>query len=140
MKKHTMHNSRMKRSRFTTLLFVALGFSFSSFSQTTGTESNLKSVTVKHVNISDEKVGFRAQLNNEEGEKFSVAIKDETGQVLFYDVYDDKKFSKNFVFETTKDLGLVFVFKSLKTKESQTFKVSSTTNFIDDYTVSLKQR
>ncbi len=137
--KHTMSNLKLEGSKFTTLLLVALSSSFSSFSQTANPEL-LKTVTVKHVTMSEKIVAFRAQLNNEEGEKFSLAIKDETGLMLFYDVYDDKKYNKNFVFETTKDLGLLFVFKSLKTGESQTFKVSTTTNFIDDYTVLLKNR
>jgi hypothetical protein len=140
MKMHTMHNWKTGPEKFTTLLFVSLGLSLSSFSQAASPEPLLKTVTVKHVTLPDEKVGFRAQLNNEEGEKFSVAIKDDTGLLLFYNEYNDKKFDKKFVFETTKDLGLQFVFKSFKTKESQTFKVSSTTSFIDDYTVSLKTR
>jgi hypothetical protein len=100
----------------------------------------VKAASVKHVSTTNDKIIFQLSLENENGERFSVSIKDSDGYVLFSDYYTDKKFDKKFVFDKAENLSkLTFVIRSLKDNSVQLFEVSTAPRVIENYDVSIRK-
>ena len=98
----------------------------------------VKTASVKHISTTDDKVIFQLSLDNEAGEKFSVTIRDAAGGTIFYNVYEEKKFDKKFLFEKSEDLSkLTFVIRSFKDKATQSFEVNTITRLVENYDVSI---
>ena len=94
-----------------------------------------KNANVTYLNTYNENMFFQVKLDNEEGDRFSVAVKDHQGTVLFQEVYSDKKFDKRFRLPKTEDGKVVFVIKNLKDNTAQTFDVNASTRTIEEVVV-----
>ena len=100
----------------------------------------VKAASIKHIPTTNDKIVFQLSLDNETGDKFSVSIKDAEGSTIFYDVYQDKKFDKKFVFEKPEDISkLTFVVRSLKDNQTQIFEVNTATRLVENYDVSVRK-
>ena len=100
----------------------------------------VKAASIKHIATTNDKIVFQLSLDNETGDKFSVSIRDVDGSTIFYDVYQDKKFDKKFVFEKPEDISkLTFVVRSLKDNQTQVFEVNTATRLVENYDVSVRK-
>jgi len=124
-------------SKWTITVFTIglLMLNFSTFAQQTKyTNPILQTAVVKQVGTKGDKMLLQLQLDNENGEKFNVSIKDESDNTLFSEVYSDKKFSKSFRLEEPGNVTVTI--KTLKDKETQAFKVVTSTRVLRDISVS----
>jgi uncharacterized membrane protein YkoI len=94
-----------------------------------------KNANVKYLMTQNDNMFFQVQLDNEDGDKFSVAVKDQEGAVLFQEIYNDKKFDKKFRLPKTDDGKVVFVIKNLKDNTAQTFDINAFTRTIQEVVV-----
>ncbi|MCU7552600.1 hypothetical protein OCK74_26005 [Chitinophagaceae bacterium LB-8] len=137
MKKQLVARIKMygKSLFFTTSAILILNIAANAQAATTKTSDEEKAV-ITHLQSKDATSLFNVKYPNENGGKFSLVIKDETGAVLFSEVYDEKNFNKRFLFtDIDKDAKLRFTFSSLKNRTSQTFEISPVTRVIDDVVV-----
>ena len=123
--------------------FLALMLTFNVYAvaqQPFSGDPIVKTATVKHISTTDDKVIFQLSLENEDGEKFNVSIKDEGGNTLFSDTYQDKKFDKKFIVAKS-DAGnaLKFVIRSLKDNKTQIFEINTTMRLVENYDVSVRK-
>jgi hypothetical protein len=120
-------------------LFLILGLFVSNLvSAQSAKDSNsfISTAAVKHIEGPDNSSTFQVTLINHQGAKFSVSVKDNLGNELFGDVYEDKVFDKKFQFENLSELGMhTITIRSLKGEASQTFKINAVTRVIKDVVV-----
>jgi hypothetical protein len=83
---------------FTLIFFIFFGgFSFSAGAQSlVQSTQNNKEVSVKYIGTEDDMMVYAVQFNNPSGTKYRLSISDNTGAVLFRDVFQAKYFDKKF--------------------------------------------
>src|SRR5215469_6708874 len=59
-------------------------------------------VTVKYIGTDESNVVFQVQFENPTGEKFSLIIKNDNGDVVFHQAFNETHFSKNVYFQNTE--------------------------------------
>jgi hypothetical protein len=97
-----------------------------------------KSEIVKYVGVVEDQVVFQFNYENVTGEIFSVAIKDQNGNVLYSGKFNDKKFSKQFRMDKSElgnAVSLSFILTTQNDKQNQVFNVSSTSRVVEDVVV-----
>ena len=89
---------------------------------------------VTYLGSGDEEMSFNLKYENVSGSKFLVSVVDNEGEVLFDQVFTDKKFNKTF--RVPVELGkLSFVIRDLKTKEQKRVNVSTGRRFVEEVSV-----
>jgi hypothetical protein len=92
--------------------------------------------TVKYIGTENNSYVFSVVYNNDKGEKFSLRIADDGGNILFTQVYTDKKFDKRFrLLKDDIDGKLNFIIKNLKDNSVQKFQVTTTSQIVEDVVV-----
>ena len=120
-------------------LALMLTFNVHAIAQPFG-DPIVKAASVKHISTTDQKIVFQLSLENENGEKFGVSIKDIDGNTIFQDVYSDKKFDKKFVLDKFENIGkLTFVIRSFKDNQTQVFEVNTTSRVVENVDVTVKK-
>lgn len=131
MKKHI--------TRIQTVLLIAVGLFVSNLaSAQTAKDSNsfISTASVQHIQGPENHTMFQVKLLNQEGVKFSITVKDNLGNELFGEVYQDKVFDKKFKFENLNELGEhTITIKSLKGEATQTYKVNAVTRTVKDVVI-----
>ena len=93
-------------------------------------------VSIRYIGKLNDQPVFQIEFNNQNEEYFNVSIRDEEGNVLFYEKSKDKKFSRKF--QLDKDVNNVKLTFSLKTenqKQSQVFEVNNNYRVVEDVVV-----
>jgi hypothetical protein len=90
---------------------------------------------VTHMGNIDNSVLLKVQYDNLSGEKFALTIKDQNDEVLYHEVYSDKKFSKKFQLPKENAEKLQFIIKGIKTNHTQTFEVNTNTRMVEEMVV-----
>ena len=137
MKKQLVARIKMYgRSLFFTTATVLI-FNIAAKAQTATSKSPVaEKAEVTHLESKEEGSLFQVTIPNETGEKFSLVIKDESGVILFNEVYDDKNFDKKFLItDIDKEAKLLFTIRSFKDKKGQTFETNSVPRVIEDVVV-----
>ena len=81
-------------------------------------------------------LSFNLKFENITGEKFTITIKDENGDVLFAGVYNEKTFAKKFKFVNGASYGkLNFSIYTEGSSLEETFVVNTVQKTIDEVTV-----
>ena len=92
--------------------------------------------TVKYIGTDENSHVFNVVYNNDNGEKFLLRITDQEGNILFIQTYADKKFDRRFRLMRDAMQGqLNFTIKNLKDNSVQSFKVTTTSQVIEDVVV-----
>jgi hypothetical protein len=78
--------------------FLSAGLSFTSGAQSLihQTQNSNEEVSVRYVGTEDDMMVYSVQFSNPSGTKYHLAISDNTGAVLFRDVFQVKQFDKKF--------------------------------------------
>jgi hypothetical protein len=84
-------------------------------------------VTVKYIGTNENNVVFQVQFENPTGEKFSLIIKNDNGDVVFHQTFNETHFSKNVYFENAgSDIQPTFVIRNANNEVVRQFRVVKT--------------
>lgn len=80
---------------------------------------------------------FQINYDNADGEEFTITLKDEYGNILFFDASKEKKYGKKVQFEGVQleELKLTMTVRSKKSAQSQNFRISKTTRTVEEVAV-----
>jgi hypothetical protein len=113
--------------------FLLIGFVSGSSAQST---ANPLSTAIKYIGSLDGKPVFKVNFDNKNGTVYFLTIKDDEGSVLYSEKIRDKQFSKNFKFDSDRDVvKLTFTLSGEKETQSQEFKVNTSTRSYNDVAV-----
>ena len=90
---------------------------------------------VTYVSTSSESLSFDVRVNNEEGERFTIIVKDDNGATLYRGNYYDRSFKKRFVLPKTDSNKLTFLIKRESESKSETFEVNTKTRLVEEVIV-----
>lgn len=131
----------MKKTLFTKAIFSVLALTM----LTTGTiaqggenpNSFISKAEVKHIAANDQKSLIQVRLNNAEGERFTLTVKDEYGNIILKEQSSDKQFDRKYQFENLGDLGkLTFTLRSVKDNAVQQYEVDAQVRVVNEVVVS----
>ncbi|HSC38053.1 MAG TPA: hypothetical protein VLD19_09290 [Chitinophagaceae bacterium] len=89
---------------------------------------------VTYLGSADEAMSFNMKYENAAGDKCLVSVLDSNGEVLFDQVFTDKKFNKTF--QVPSDMGkLSFVVRNIKTRTLKRVEVSTERHFVEEISV-----
>ncbi len=98
----------------------------------------LSKLDLKYVGITNEGLAFDVKYNNISGKNFTFVIKDEYGEVLFEQSYNNKQFFKKVQLPQVGDVkSLTFTIVSDKNKLVQSKNVKITTKIVEDVLVKI---
>jgi len=85
-------------------------------------------VTVKYQGTSNNAIAFKVEFDNPTGEKFSLIIKNDNGDIVYHQQFSDAHFSKNvFIADADSDIHPTFVIRTAgNTEIVRQFQVSKT--------------
>jgi hypothetical protein len=85
-------------------------------------------VSVKYQGASNNSVSFKVEFENPTSEKFSLIIKNDNGDVVYHQQFNDAHFSKNvFIENTDSDIHPTFIIRTANNTEIvRQFQVSKT--------------
>ncbi|MDQ2751394.1 MAG: hypothetical protein M3R72_00040 [Bacteroidota bacterium] len=110
-------------------------FSFSGFAATNKGGKDAASA-VQYVGTNDQGVVFDVKYENVSAAPFSLIIKNEYGDVVYQQQYNDKNFDKKVLL--TKEPGdarLTFIIRSASANIKQSFDISTTTKTVEEVVV-----
>lgn len=85
-----------------------------------------KQVSVQYAGYNENSVVFRVKFDNPTAQKFSLIIKNESGDILFQGKYSDAAFNKAVhILKEESDMTPTFVIRVGSQKIEQTFSISS---------------
>lgn len=88
---------------------------------------NDEQVSVKYVGTTDNKVVFQVAFENPTGEKFSLIIKNDNGDIVYHQQFNETHFAKNVYFENTDtDIAPTFVIRNANNEIIRQFRVVKT--------------
>ncbi|HWB91048.1 MAG TPA: hypothetical protein VG605_04330 [Puia sp.] len=88
---------------------------------------NDEQVSVKYVGTTDNNVVFQVQYENPTGEKFSLIIKNDNGDVVYHQQFSETHFSKNVYIENADtDIAPTFVIRNANNEIVRQFRVVKT--------------
>lgn len=85
-------------------------------------------VSVKYQGTSDNNIIFKVEFDNPTGEKFSLIIKNDNGDVVYHQQFSDAHFSKSVFFQNTdSEIHPTFIIRGANNNEIvRQFQVSKT--------------
>lgn len=90
---------------------------------------------VTYVATGNESLYFDVKVENAEGEKFVIVVKDEIGTTLYRGSSSDKDFKKRFILPKTDSGKLTFHVKSESGIKSESFEINTNTRVVEEVTV-----
>lgn len=134
-----LHSKFFKAAAF---IFILSASSFVAGAQVTQVSAKTETVAanvpdaqIDHLGISNGMLIFQVKVNNVDGKKFRVIVKDDDGTILFQDSYNDRNFAKKFVIPRPDSDRLVFIVKSSEGDKSESFEINSSTRIVEDVVV-----
>ena len=142
MKKQTLNTIAKKfflGNILAAALFLSAQTKASTFLAENGTHVDstiANKLDLKYLGYTTQGLEFDVKYNNVSGKYFSFVIKDENGEVLFMQSYNNKQFYKKVELPKIADLkSLTFSIVSDKNKLVQSKEVKITTNIVEDVMV-----
>ncbi|HEY4336829.1 MAG TPA: hypothetical protein VGM89_13055 [Puia sp.] len=85
-------------------------------------------VSVKYQGTSNNAIAFKVEFDNPTGEKFSLIIKNDNGDIVYHQQFNDAHFAKNvYIADAEADIHPTFVIRTANNTEiTRTFQVSKT--------------
>ena len=118
-------------------LAVVLAITFlSTAAFASGNSSENTMASVKYVGTQQKGIVFNVKYQNPEASKFIVQLSDESGTVLYRQVYNESNFNSNIVLDKEADYNkLTFSIIAGKKVYNEKFSVEATTKVVDDVVV-----
>jgi hypothetical protein len=85
-------------------------------------------VSVKYQGTSNNTIAFKVEFDNPTGEKFSLIIKNDNGDIVYHQQFNDAHFAKNvYIADAESDIHPTFVIRTANNTEIvRSFQVSKT--------------
>jgi hypothetical protein len=90
---------------------------------------------VTYVATSNQSLFFDVKVENVEGEKFVIIVKDDNGTTLYRGSSSEKDFKKRFILPKSDSGKLTFNIKSESGVKSETFEINTNTRVVEEVTV-----
>jgi hypothetical protein len=92
--------------------------------------------TVKYLGTQDDMVVFNVSYSNPDGSKFTLIVKDQDGQPLYSNSFNDKSFYKQFRLPKTDKDRVVFVFRDGHDADVvKAFEINVSSRFIHEVAI-----
>jgi len=78
---------------------------------------------------------FDVKVDNSDGEKFLILVKDESGTTLYRGFFNDKDFKKRFILPKTDASKITFYVKGENGNKSESFEINTNTRVIEEVVV-----
>jgi hypothetical protein len=141
MRKHLMRVVSANSSKFfkAVAFVIVITMATAAKAQLTPVSSTISEVPIKaavtYVATGNESLFFDVKVNNAEGEKFTIVVKDDNSTTLFRGTYYDKNFKKRFVLPKTDSNKLTFQIRSESDSKSEIFEVNTKTRVVEEVVV-----
>jgi hypothetical protein len=141
MRKHLMRVVSANSSKFfkAAAFVIVITMATAAKAQLTPVSSTISEVPIKaavtYVATGNESLFFDVKVNNAEGEKFTIVVKDDNSTTLFRGTYYDKNFKKRFVLPKTDSNKLTFQIRSESDSKSEIFEVNTKTRVVEEVVV-----
>jgi hypothetical protein len=141
MRKYVMSVVNANFSRFFTsaAVVVAITMATSAKAQVTPVSATLSELpskaAVTYVAAGSDALYFDVKVNNEEGGKFTVVVKDDKGTTMYRGSYYDRNFKKRFVLPKTDTNKLTFKISSESGSNAETFEINTKTRLVEEVVV-----
>jgi hypothetical protein len=91
-------------------------------------KANDEQVSVKYQGAANNSIAFKVEFENPTGEKFSLIIKNDNGDIVYHQQFTDAHFSKNvYIADTESDIHPTFIIRTAgNTEIVRQFQVSKT--------------
>lgn len=90
---------------------------------------------VTYIATGSESLFFDVKVNNGEGERFTIVVKDDKGSTMYRESYNDRNFRKRFVLPKTDTNKLTFQIRSESGSKSETFEINTKTRVVEEVVV-----
>ena len=134
-------NKQVLKFGFGRAALVALFAGVLSFSSMAAVNETLKDAkaspsAVQYVGTSNDGIVFNVKHENADAAKFDLIIKNEYGDIVYQQQYNDKNFDKRVVLvKEGGDARLTFIIRSGNTSYKQVFNITTTTKTVEDVVV-----
>jgi len=92
--------------------------------------------TIKYLGTQDDLIVFNVSYGNPEGSKFQVIVKDQDGNQLYQNIFNEKTFYKQFRLPKADKDRVVFVIRNGKEADVvKTFEVNVNSRFVQEIAV-----
>ena len=90
---------------------------------------------VTYVTAGNESLFFDVKVDNAEGEKFSIVVRDDNATTLYRGSFSDKNFKKRFVLPKTDSNKLTFHIRSESGLKSESFEINTNSRIVEEVIV-----
>jgi|SRR5687767_2412642 len=143
MKKHLMRAVNANLSRFikTTVVVFMLAATTGAKAQVTPAAAIINDVSgagkavVTYVTGGNESLFFDVKVDNAEGEKFTIVVRDDNATTLYRGTFSDKNFKKRFVLPKTESSKLTFHIKGESGFKSESFEINTNSRIVEEVIV-----
>ena len=143
MKKHSMYAVKAYFSKFikTAVVVFMLSATSEAKSQVTPAKAIISDVSgegkavVTYVTTGNESLFFDVKVDNAEGEKFTIVVRDDNATTLYRGSFNDKNFKKRFVIPKTDSTKITFHIRSESGVKSESFEVNTNSRIVEEVIV-----
>jgi hypothetical protein len=141
MRKHLVRVINANSSKFfkAAAFVIVITMATAAKAQLTPVSSTISEVPIKaavtYVATGNESLFFDVKVNNEEGEKFTILVKDDNSSTLFRGTYYERNFKKRFVLPKTDSNKLTFQIRGDSDSKSEIFEVNTKTRVVEEVVV-----
>jgi hypothetical protein len=90
-----------------------------------------KQVTVNFVGVTDNSLVFHVEFENQTGEKFYLIVKNDAGEIVYQNAYNDVHFEKNIrISKEESVMQPTFVIRTANEQVERKFSVKATENYV----------
>lgn len=143
MKKFLMRVVNANLSKFikTTVVIFMLTATSGAKGQVTPASAIINDVSgpgkavVTYVTTGNESLFFDVKVDNDEGKKFTIIVRDDNATTLYRGSFSDKIFKKRFVLPKTDSNKLTFHIRSESAFKSESFEINTNSRIVEEVIV-----
>lgn len=124
--------------KFISAALISASVLMTSFSAQAGTGDNITPSAIQYTGSTYDGIMLKMRINNETGANFTLTVKDDNGEVLFTEVYNDKSFDKQFKLLKGDQYSSYYYFtvSSPNKQLEQKYVVNTSTRSVEDVAIS----
>ena len=124
--------------KFINAAIISAAVLMTSFSAQAGTGDNINPSAIQYTGSTYDGLMLKMRINNETGAKFTVTVKDDNGEVLFSQAYNEKSFDKQFKLLKGDQYSSNYYFtvSSPNKQLEQKYVVNTSTRSVEDVAIS----
>ena len=136
--KHETGIFKNSGKKFISAAFISASVLMTSHSAQAGTGDNITPSAIQYTGSTYDGIMLKMRINNETGANFTLTVKDDNGEVLFTEVYNDKSFDKQFKLLKGDQYSSYYYFtvSSLNKQLEQKYVVNTSTRPVKDVAIS----